>query len=82
MSNAKKNMRAKIKGELKNKNTEIDARPSIYIPKKNRYTTFLEQKRLEKRFREQRKNAKAYIGNRHNLRKRWELEATKMEYFE
>jgi hypothetical protein len=79
MSTAKKNVRAKIKGELKNKNTEIDPRPHIYLPLKNRYSMLLEQKRLDKRFRDQRKNAKEYIGNRRNLRKRWELEATQME---
>jgi hypothetical protein len=82
MSKAKKNVRAKIRGELKNKNTEIDPRPSMYVPHRNRYTMMLEQKRLEKRFREQRKKAKTHIGNRRNLRKRWELEATQMEYFE
>lgn len=79
MAKAKKNVRAKIRGELKNKNTEIDPRPSIYIPHKNRYSALLDQKRLEKRFREQRKNAKVHIGNRRNLRKRWEIEALQIE---
>lgn len=79
MAKAKKNVRVKIRGELKNKNLEIDPRPSIYVPHKNRYSVLLEQKKLEKRFREQRKNAKMHIGNRRNLRKRWELEALQME---
>ncbi|MHA1819045.1 MAG: hypothetical protein ACTSU2_07270 [Promethearchaeota archaeon] len=74
MSKSKKNVRAKIRAELRNLNWDIDPRAQTREIRKNRINQIRDLKKREKLLRDQRKRAKFHIGNRRNLRKRWEIE--------